>query len=276
MEANLDTPAVSAPKILGHPPPVEAISVQIDYPGDAAKNAFITYRPLCPDDLDVLVAAHRQLFPIEYEPAFYNAAVHNDKMITWAAIANGPVPGSTLAGGAGTPDSSCIPTATRPSRRGETLVGFITASIYALCNNNSDLLGFEFSELPSFFTGSPSGERCLIYILTLGVVEPFRKLGIASALITRLVEYARSLKSCRAVYLHTIEYNESAMNLYEKLHFQRLQHLQDFYFIATQHYAAFLYIRYVNGGHPPRTLIDWISSAVRTVGGKLRSLTWRA
>ena len=70
----------------------------------------------------------------------------------------------------------------------------------------------------------------IIYILTLGVTEQYRHLGVASQLIHKVIQYAQS-RLCRAVYLHVVDYNQAALNLYARNSFQVLATLRNFYHI---------------------------------------------
>lgn len=70
----------------------------------------------------------------------------------------------------------------------------------------------------------------IVYILTLGVTEQYRHLGIASQLIQKVIQYAQS-QLCRAVYLHVIEYNQAALNLYDRNKFEELATHRNFYHI---------------------------------------------
>lgn len=132
-----------------------------------------------------------------------------------------------------------------------------------------DLLSFDSSRT----------DQTLVYILTLGVVDSYRNLGIgnflffhvflftfeciiffaefydigisASSLIHEVIKYASSLSSCRAVYLHVISYNNPAIHLYKKMSFQCVRRLYNFYYINGQHYDSYLFVYYVNGGRSP-------------------------
>jgi ribosomal protein S18 acetylase RimI-like enzyme len=94
-------------------------------------------------------------------------------------------------------------------------------------------------------------ERSLIYILTLGVIKPYRNCGIASALVWEVIHYASRISTCRAVYLHVISYNQSAIHFYQKNMFHCLRRLHNFYCIEGRFYDAYLYVYYVNGGRSP-------------------------
>ena len=70
----------------------------------------------------------------------------------------------------------------------------------------------------------------IVYILTLGVTEQYRHLGVASHLIQKVIQYAQG-QLCRAVYLHVIDYNEAALNLYARNNFEVLATLRNYYHI---------------------------------------------
>ncbi|KAG5059774.1 hypothetical protein JHK87_000803 [Glycine soja] len=73
-----------------------------------------------------------------------------------------------------------------------------------------DMLGYD----------SAKSDQTLVYVLTLGVVEAYRSLGIASSLIREIIKYASSIPTCGAVYLPVISYNNPAINLYKKMSFK--------------------------------------------------------
>lgn len=123
---------------------------------------------------------------------------------------------------------------------------------------------------------SSRSDQTLVYILTLGVVESYRNFGIgmcllltafaywfigtchdillspsASALIREVTRYAKTIPTCRAAYLHVISYNTPAMYLYKKMSFTCVRRLYGFYLIHGQHYDAYLFVYYVNGGRSP-------------------------
>ncbi|KAL5988540.1 Histone acetyltransferase mcc1 [Asimina triloba] len=105
-----------------------------------------------------------------YEPEFFLSVVNGHDIVSWAAV-----------------DSS------RPDSQCDELIGFVTARIIAAKDSEiGDMFGYDSSRT----------DQSLVYILTLGVVEPYRNLGIASALIREVIKYAASMPVCRAVYLH--------------------------------------------------------------------------
>ncbi|KAL5179559.1 Histone acetyltransferase MCC1 [Glycine soja] len=117
----------------------------------------------------------------------------------------------------------------------------ILLSNYLKHSMKMDMLGYD----------SAKSDQTLVYVLTLGVVEAYRSLGIASSLIREIIKYASSIPTCGAVYLPVISYNNPAINLYKKMSFKCVRRLHGFYLINGQHYDSFLFLYYVNGGQSP-------------------------
>ncbi|XP_028771976.1 histone acetyltransferase MCC1-like isoform X1 [Neltuma alba] len=213
----------------------------------------ICYRPILPSDLDTIEHLHGKLFPIRYESLFFQDVVNGHDIVSWGAV-----------------DRS------RPEGQKDELIGFVTARIVLAKESEIvDILGYD----------SSKSDQTLIYILTLGVVEAYRNLGIgmkfchfnlvyvlggiicgpisassaASSLIREVTKYASSIPTCRAVYLHVISYNNPAIFLYKKMSFKCVRRLQGFYFINGQHHDSYLFVYYVNGGRSPCSPLEFLT-----------------
>uniref|UniRef100_A0A7N0TBR8 N-alpha-acetyltransferase 60 n=1 Tax=Kalanchoe fedtschenkoi TaxID=63787 RepID=A0A7N0TBR8_KALFE len=208
----------------------------------ALQHSSISFRPILPSDRQVLEKIHSDVFPIRYESEFFQNVVDGRDVISWAAV-----------------DRS------RQDGLDDELIGFVTARI---------ILSRD-SEIEDLLRASRS-EQALLYILTLGVVKEYRNRGIASALIREVIRYASNLPTCQAVYLHVISYNNPAIQLYKKLAFKCVRVLYGFYFINGQHYDAYLFVYYVNGGKSPcsplelvTVMVTYLRSALKSVLGKV-------
>ncbi|XAR52077.1 Histone acetyltransferase [Bertholletia excelsa] len=130
----------------------------------------------------------------------------------------------------------------------------------------------EADELVGFFTARvvPSKDseitHWLVYILTLVVVESYRKLGTATSLFQKVITYASRIPTCGAVYPHVIYYNHAAIHLYQKMSFQCARWMPRFYFINGQHDDSYdlvmLIATYVCGS------LELVAAKPRKNGGK--------
>uniref|UniRef100_A0A0D9VJR7 N-alpha-acetyltransferase 60 n=1 Tax=Leersia perrieri TaxID=77586 RepID=A0A0D9VJR7_9ORYZ len=190
----------------------------------------VEYRPIQPSDLEVLENIHLALFPIRYEREFFLNVVNGNGIISWGAV-----------------DTS------RSDDRRDELIGFVTTR----------MISAQDSEIEDLFRyNSSRKDLTLLYILTLGVVESYRNLGIASSLIREVIKYAASISNCRGVYLHVISYNQPAISFYNKMLFKLVRRLPLFYYIRGQHYDSYLFVYYVNGGRSPCSPLEIITSFV--------------
>ncbi|XP_075496135.1 histone acetyltransferase MCC1-like isoform X1 [Primulina tabacum] len=195
----------------------------------------ISFRPIQPPDLSVLERIHGDLFPIRYESEFFHNVVNGRDIVSWGAV-----------------DQS------QNNPQNDELIGFVTARVVLAKESEiEDLLSFD----------SPNSDQTLVYILTLGVLESYRNLGIASSLIHEVVKFASNISTCRAVYLHVISYNIPAIHLYKKMSFQCLRRLYNFYYINGQHYDSYLFVYYVNGGRSPCSPLELVSLFVSYIKG---------
>uniref|UniRef100_A0A0D9YWS0 N-alpha-acetyltransferase 60 n=1 Tax=Oryza glumipatula TaxID=40148 RepID=A0A0D9YWS0_9ORYZ len=205
----------------------------------------IAYRPIQPSDLEVLENIHLALFPIRYEREFFLNVVNGNGIISWGAV-----------------DTS------RSDDRRDELIGFVTTRIIAAQD----------SEIEDLFRyNSSRKDLTLLYILTLGVVESYRNLGIGCYLLVQLSftvcdydlinphKHSRLQHphwSERGVYLHVISYNQPAISFYNKMLFKLVRRLPHFYYIRGQHYDSYLFVYYVNGGRSPCSPLEVITSFV--------------
>lgn len=90
----------------------------------------------------------------------------------------------------------------------------------------------------------------MAYILTLGVAQRFRRIGIAQELLKHVINYYELRRlHIQALYLHVITYNDAAAALYEKMHFTLISHQKGFYNINGRSFDSALYA-YYRGGPP--------------------------
>lgn len=72
-------------------------------------------------------------------------------------------------------------------------------------------------------------EQKRIYIMTLGVLAPYRGRGIGSKLLRQIVEYAESHSDIADVYLHVQVNNQEALDFYKKQGFENVGKIENYY-----------------------------------------------
>lgn len=188
-------------------------------------------------------ALHAEWFPVNYSDEFFESIVSEDDVVTVCAEL----------------ESKIVGMATVAIRRAETRYNF-----------EGDLLPYLGLEAPGD-SNSPS----IAYILTLGIVDELRGLGIASDLLETAIARTRACDpSCAVIFLHVIEYNRTAMKLYEKNAFKRFKTEPNFYKIGETWYSGVMfYFPFINVGKigPIQRMSRWIK---RKLGSFLASW-WR-
>lgn len=227
----------------------------------------LEFRPLFREDTDEMRALHTEWFPLTYDDAFYQASVsgelytlaatHRKREVASEHVAPYPIL-TASAGSSSSADGSVQPSA-GPK---DDILGIITLS--TSCDHHSSdivtVLGAECEQLclpceapesnPVF--GSKNTRGCIAYILTLGVIDGFRRRGLAKELLVRAIGYIDAhQKHVQAVYLHVVTYNAAAIFLYESMGFARIEHFPEFYQLHGKPYDSYLYARYMHGGKPP-------------------------
>ena len=181
------------------------------------------FRPLKTSDLDALRELHDELFPIEYSINFFNDAVQ----------------GIGLFGG----DLYNLAMFDKNSSNPDQLMGFILAQVF------EDNIHYNDASLFNSLFGIP---HKVCYILTLGFRPEYRRSGLGTVLIKKLLNYLLySEKDCGILYLHVITTNVPALKFYQNNDFIKIKEIADFYCIDNINYDAHVYGYYINGYKPP-------------------------
>eukprot|EP00929_Paragymnodinium_shiwhaense_P016438 TRINITY_DN124787_c0_g1_i1.p1 TRINITY_DN124787_c0_g1~~TRINITY_DN124787_c0_g1_i1.p1 ORF type:complete len:393 (+),score=77.44 TRINITY_DN124787_c0_g1_i1:97-1179(+) len=218
----------------------------------------VKFRALKPEDLDEVIALHTEWFPVPYGDTFYNSSVRGDgEIFSLAAIVDNKTLGI---------ESDCIVSPRPRPEDTENLLGIITMSTECAFHSEDiqSVLGGDCDTLcRKPHVQNPQGndedeeerQGCLAYILTLGVVDGFRRKGLAKELLKQLVAYVTAeLLHIKAIYLHVVTYNEAAIALYEALQFSRIAEFPAFYQLHGTPYDSYLYALYMQRGKEPWSL----------------------
>eukprot|EP00347_Sterkiella_histriomuscorum_P021403 403334091 len=77
------------------------------------------------------------------------------------------------------------------------------------------------------------------YIMTLGVVDECRRMGLGSMLLNEAIKTLQVQNTAsEVIYLHVVDYNETAIRFYEKNDFRMLKRIKDHYLIFEKPYDA--------------------------------------
>lgn len=195
----------------------------------------VQLRFLCPADLDEVRALCQDWFPIEYPLSWYEEITSStSRFYALAAVYN------------------------------QIIIGLIVAEIKPYCALNPEDTGIL---AKSFIKTSDVG-----YILSLGVAKEYRRNGIATLLLDSLLGHLTTAerKRVKAVFLHVLTTNSAAIMFYERRKFRLHCFLPYYYSIKGRCKDGFTYVLYINGGHPPWTIYDYIKfmcGAVVSGGG---------
>uniref|UniRef100_A0A8V0YXP5 N-alpha-acetyltransferase 60 n=1 Tax=Gallus gallus TaxID=9031 RepID=A0A8V0YXP5_CHICK len=155
----------------------------------------VNLRLLCHDDIDAVKQLCGDWFPIEYPDSWYRDITSNKKFFSLAATYRGSI------------------------------VGMIVAEIKSrtkVHKEDGDILASNFPL-----------DTQVAYILSLGVVKEFRKHGIGSLLLESLKDHISTTAQdhCKAIYLHVLTTNNTAINFYENRDFKQHHYLPYYYSI---------------------------------------------
>jgi len=195
-------------------------------------------RFLNPNDVPEVKTLCAQWFPIEYPDSWYaDITASDDRFYSVCAVYSGRI------------------------------IGLIVAEIKqvkALPKEDSEIL-------------APALKNAKIgYILSLGVVQEFRKNGVASFLLDNLVAHLTGngiendavnnvRHDVKALYLHVLTTNFGAISFYENRGFRPHIFLPHYYLIKGRRKDGFTYVLYLNGGHPAWTVADYLTSCASTL-----------
>mmetsp|Transcript_817 Transcript_817/g.1794 ORF Transcript_817/g.1794 Transcript_817/m.1794 type:complete len:322 (-) Transcript_817:111-1076(-) len=212
------------------------------------------FRPLQGSDMEEVIALHTEWFPVTYDEHFYSKSV-NGEIFTLAAV-HRHMPGqanehSTSSGSVAASNGTAaeevlgiITMSTYCEHHGEDIQSVLGGDCASMCYNSS-----HDHQLPHLREGA------LAYILTLGVVDEFRRRGLAQELLRRSIDHVdKEMPQVKAVYLHVVTYNAAAIQLYESMQFLQLARFHSFYRLHGKMYDSFLYARYIHGAKPS---ISW-------------------
>jgi len=105
----------------------------------------------------------------------------------------------------------------------------------------------------------------LFYIMTLGCREEYRGSGLGTFMIQQCMEQVMSDRGCGVLYLHVLVQNITAVGMYEKLGFYRVQEIPGYYKIRDEPHNCYLYAKYYHGNRGHRAIFKLVAAALAAV-----------
>lgn len=196
------------------------------------------FRPIQPEDKDVVQKLHEEWFPVRYQTDFYEELAQQkmggEPLYTSLAI----LPDQQVA--------ACI------------------VGAYVQTQRLSE-------PMRKMLVCDPSRYTTMFYIMTLGTITECRHCGLATRLVTACMETVEQDPSCGVLYLHVITFNTAAIRFYEKLGFERIQEIPNYYNINGEQYNCFLYAKFYHGNRAPGLYGNLVSA----VSQLWRSFLWQ-
>ncbi|XP_053675484.1 N-alpha-acetyltransferase 60 isoform X1 [Anopheles nili] len=220
----------------------ERLQTPYEYPSVPLCSANdVQLRFLCPDDLEEVRTLCQDWFPIDYPLSWYVDITSSTRFFALAAIYN------------------------------FSIIGLIVAEIKSYSKLNKECTFF-FSQDRGILPESMGREAEIGYILSLGVHRKYRQNGIGSLLLDSLINHLTTAErhKVKAIFLHVLTTNRTAILFYERRGFVLHSFLPYYYSIRGKCKDGFTYVSYINGGHSPWSLYDYLKywcSQILTAGG---------
>ena len=177
----------------------------------------ITFRLLDKTDIPELSNLHKEWFPVDYEDQFYHTATTDPNNVSLGAFYN---------------KKGC--------KKGALLVGAILAKLQ-YDDSVSDLVnrrGWCYKLARAL--NCCREQDIILYVMTFGVVDELRRIGIGSELIKRCVEAGKKrVPYCNGLSLHVIEHNRSGISFYKRQGYRQLKYHTNFYQVKGKGYGAY-------------------------------------
>ena len=191
----------------------------------------IIYKPLTEADITEIKNLHKEWFPIEYDDDYFKKIFINKYSSYFTIGAFYPIENNS------TKKEIII---------GMALCEYRPVSDYFIKHTSREAIkeichNIDFNEEVSSYLKCQ--DYICVYIMTIGVLDEYRKLHIGSTLIQKIYEEALIDNLCVGVYLDVIYYNKSAMIFYEKNGFKKVSTIKNYYDIKGKFYDSDVFLK---------------------------------
>lgn len=189
----------------------------------------ISYRLLNKEDIEEVFLLHREWFPVKYEREFFEVVLKEESREYYY----------------------CLASTYRTSKNEEIIIGCILVEFQStekkLKKHTSDDILEKISKEISFYDNM-TAFICLedyhcAYIMTLGVIDEFRRMKIASKLIEKTKEKCLEDNLNVCLFLDVITYNLSAIRFYERNGFEEVTTIKNYYKLEGEIYDSKVYVK---------------------------------
>eukprot|EP00826_Nyctotherus_ovalis_P051086 TRINITY_DN6366_c0_g1_i3.p1 TRINITY_DN6366_c0_g1~~TRINITY_DN6366_c0_g1_i3.p1 ORF type:complete len:261 (+),score=17.43 TRINITY_DN6366_c0_g1_i3:71-784(+) len=186
----------------------------------------LIYRPLTWDDIPELKKLEAEWFPYTYPDAFYLQIFDEQRVVAigcfWKPL--------------GVAENLMM---------GAVMAKYETRSSALLYVNNGKITGKNSwcERLVNYFRNWYNEN---MYILTIGVIDEARRLGIASAFLNMLDDKAKARANCVSISLHVKENNKAAIKCYEKKNYVHAFVAENYYAYMGESHHGYYYVKVIN------------------------------
>ena len=201
--------------------------------GIEIKTDDIIYKPLSKTDIGQIKKLHKEWFPVEYDHHYFRKILINRRgnYFTIGAFYN-------------------IKNDNKNENK-EVLIGlamceYRPVSDYFIKHTSPEAIeeickNIDFNEEVQAYLKCE--DYSCVYIMTIGVIDEYRKLNIGSTLIKQIINTCLWDNLCVGVYLDVIYYNESAIKFYEKNNFKNVATIKNYYELKGNHYDSEVFLK---------------------------------
>ena len=193
----------------------------------------IIYKPLRKQDIEETKNLHKEWFPIKYSDEYFNT-IFNSKEGKYFSI------GAFY---------NIINEETKEKKEiiiGLALCEWIVGSDYffKVFGKESALeISKNINYIEEVYSYLKYDDYHCIYIMTIGVLDEFRKMKIGSNIVERIINIGLSDKLCIGIFLDVIYYNYSAIKFYKRNEFKKVKTNKNYYNLNGTKYDADVFLR---------------------------------
>ena len=220
------------PKILAYSQTHELLKNKGDDLSNKITPDKIIYKPLTEANLQEIKNLHKEWFPIEYDDDYFKKIFINKSLsyFTIGAFYNLETENNT----------------NKEIIIGMALCEYRPVTDYFIKHTSREAIK-EINDNIDFNEEVSSYLKCqdynCVYIMTIGVLDEYRKLHIGSSLIKKIIDVALQDNLCVGIYLDVISYNNTAMIFYEKNGFKKITTIKNYYNIEGNFYESKVFLK---------------------------------